>query len=107
MSSKTIVDFCREEKISKSVYYDLKKRGLGPDEFEIPSTRIKRITPEAHAAWRARMAELAKSEAAKLEADRRREIAAVAGRIAAQSPRHISRRHGARSAITARQRSRR
>jgi hypothetical protein len=91
-TSQTIGEFCRAERISKSVYYELKARGLNPDEFEIPGTRIKRITPEARAAWRERMAELAKSETAQLEAERRRELASIAGRAAAASPRHISKR---------------
>jgi hypothetical protein len=65
-------------------------------------TRIKRITPEADAEWEARMAELAKSETARLEAERRRELA-LSGQIAAESPRHVSRR-GARSTPTPRRR---
>ncbi len=89
-SSETIAEFCRKERISRAAYYDLRKRGLGPDVFEIPSTRIKRITPESHAAWRERMAELAKSETARLEAARRRELAKAAGKKAAASARHIS-----------------
>ena len=38
------------------------------------------------------MAELARGEAARLEAERRRELATIAGQIATQSPRHVSRR---------------
>lgn len=90
--SQTRGEFCQTERISKSVFYELKKRGLAPDELEIPGTTIKRITPAARAAWRERMAELAKGEAAQLEAERRRALTAVAGRIAAASPAHVSRR---------------
>jgi hypothetical protein len=59
--------------------------------------------PEADAEWEARMAELAKSETARLEAERRRELATIAGQIAAESLRHVSRR-GARSTPTPRRR---
>ena len=48
--SESIKDFCRIEKISHSGYYNLKRRGKGPKEYQIG--RNKRITPEAHAQWR-------------------------------------------------------
>jgi hypothetical protein len=102
--SQTPTEFCFAEHLSKSTYHELKKRGLGPVELVVPGTKIIRITPEARDAWHAKMAELSKSESAQLEAERRREIAAIAGKIAAQSPRHVSRRHQARLAS---QRSRR
>jgi len=88
----TRAEFCSAEHLSKSTYHNLKKRGLGPEELVVPGSRIIRITAESRQRWHERMAELAKSEAA--EAERRRELAAVAGRIAAKSPLHISRRRG-------------
>jgi hypothetical protein len=57
--------------------------------------------------WAARLRLADESEAARLEAERRRELATIVGRIAAQSPRHASRRRGARTASTARRRGRR
>jgi hypothetical protein len=78
-----------------STFYKLKKLGLGPDVLHVPGTRIERITPEARQAWRERMAELAKSETAQLQAERRRAQAAEAGKLAAQSPNHVSRRTAA------------
>ena len=90
--SKTIPEWCKARRLSRSTYHKLKKLGRGPKELEIPGTRIKRITPEADAEWEARMAELAKSEDAQLEAERRRAQAAEAGKLAAQSPNHVSRR---------------
>jgi hypothetical protein len=81
------------------------KRGLTPEVSEIPGTRIRRITAAAEAAWDARMAELAQSEAVQLEAERRRAQAAEAGRIAAQSPLHVSRRQP--RAVSRQQRARR
>jgi hypothetical protein len=82
--------FCWLENISRSKYFELKKRGLGPDVTDIDG--VHRITPESREAWHERMAEFAKSEAAQLEAERRRELAAIAGRAAAASPLHISKR---------------
>jgi hypothetical protein len=83
---------CAGERISLSSFYEMQRRGLGPELLEVLGTKIRRVTAEARAAWRVRMTKLAQSEAAQLEAQRRREIAAVAGRIAARSPLHISRR---------------
>ena len=93
---KSIATFCSEKNISKSSWYELEKRGLAPETFNIG--RIRRITPAAEKAWAVRMAKLAKSKSARLEAARRRENAVIAGKAAAQSPRHISRRgaHGRR-----------
>ena len=82
--------FCWVENISLAKYFELKKKGLGPRVEDIDG--VKRITPQAREEWHERMAELAKGEAAQLEAERRRVQAAEAGRIAAASPRHISRR---------------
>ena len=53
--SATIAEFCRAERISRATYYGLQKRGIGPDEFVIPGTKIKRVTDESAAAWRTRM----------------------------------------------------
>ena len=81
-------EFCFAENISKTKYYELKKRGLAPDETNIDG--LLRIYTESARKWHERMAELAKSEAARLEAERRRELAVIAGRAAAQSPLHVS-----------------
>ena len=67
---KTVAEWCKARHLSRSTYHKLKNLGRGPKELEIPGTRIKRITPEADAEWEARMAELAKSETARLEAER-------------------------------------
>ena len=93
--SETFAEFARAEGFSLSTFYKLKKLGLGPDVLHVPGTRIERITPEARQAWRERMAELAKSETAQLQAERRRAQAAEAGKLAAQSPNHVSRRTAA------------
>jgi hypothetical protein len=89
---KTLAEFLDRKRISRTFYYSLKKRGLGPDETIYPGSRVIRISAAAERAWDGRMAELAKSESAQLEAERRRTQAAEAGRIAAASPLHISKR---------------
>jgi hypothetical protein len=48
--SKTIVEFCKAERISRSKYYKLKETGNGPDETRVDG--VIRITPESHARWR-------------------------------------------------------
>jgi hypothetical protein len=83
-------EFCYIENISRAKFFDLKKRGLTPDETNIDG--LIRITPQAREMWHERMAELAKSAAVQLEAERRRELAVIAGRAAAASPLHISKR---------------
>lgn len=82
--------------VSKSTYFKLKALGLTPDEYNVPGTRLSRITEAADAAWELRMTELTKSEAAQLEAERRRELAAIAGKAAAASPAHVSKRSARR-----------
>jgi hypothetical protein len=84
-------EFCEIENISRSKFFSLKKRGLGPALLNIDG--LIRITPKAREAWHKRLAKLAKSKAAHLEAERRRKLAEIAGRIAAASPKHISKRH--------------
>lgn len=81
----------RAKGFSISSGYKMKNAGLGPELLEVPGIRGGQVTPEADAAWEQRMAEAAKSQEAQLEAERRRAQAAEAGRIAAQSPRHVSR----------------
>jgi hypothetical protein len=49
MAGKKIRTFCRDNEISKSFYYELKKRGLGPREMRLNTT--VRITPEAEKEW--------------------------------------------------------
>jgi hypothetical protein len=88
--SLTRSEFCYVENMSTTKYHDLKNKGLGPEELNVDG--MIRITPEARAKWHERMAELAKSEAAQLEAERRRAQAVEAGKIAAASSLHISKR---------------
>ena len=90
--SMTPAEWRWKRRVSKSSHHKLKNLGLAPEETIVPGTKIARISPDADRRWEARMAELAQSEAAQLEAARRRELAAAAGRIAAESPLHVSKR---------------
>ncbi len=96
--SQTIAEFCASERISRSSFYDLESRGLAPQVDWIPGTKIRRITPSARRAWHERMRELCSSEAAQLEQERKRAQAREAGRIAAASVNHVSKRRKATAA---------
>src|SRR5437868_1215196 len=89
--SSTIVEFCRLEALSLASYHKLRRAGLGP-EVSVPSGPIVRITAKSRREWHARMAELSRQEAAKLEQRRRVEQARRAGKVAAASPDHVSRK---------------
>jgi len=52
--SKTIAEFCRDNGISRSAYYRLKKMGAGPDEMRPDGSTIVRITHRAEEAWHRR-----------------------------------------------------
>jgi hypothetical protein len=93
--NRMIDDFCAIENICTTEYYTMKKRGHGPAELRIPESRVVRITQAAHLEWRQRMAELAASKAGELETERRRELASVAGKHAAASSTHVSKRRRA------------
>ena len=86
-ASEKIREFCNVEKFSIAFFYELERRGLGPLMLDVPGTRFRRVV-ELHESWRARMAALAKTEDAKLETERRRAQTAIAGKVAAASPRH-------------------
>jgi hypothetical protein len=83
-------EFCAKERISPSSYNNLRIRGHGPVEEHIPFTKIFRISERSRLEWKQRMRRLAQDEAAKAADGRRREQARIAGRLSAQSPRHVS-----------------
>jgi hypothetical protein len=106
-ASEKIREFCNVEKFSIAFFYELERRGLGPLMLDVPGTRFRRVV-ESHESWRARMAALAKTEHARLETARRRELASLAGKAAVASPLHISKqRKSAERAPAAANRSRR
>jgi hypothetical protein len=95
--SLTRQEFCALEQISSTTYHKMMKEGHGPDVSIIPGTRLRRITPEAHREWRARMRAYGESLEVKLKEQRRLEITRRAGEIAAESPLHVSKRRKAQA----------
>jgi hypothetical protein len=80
--------------ISKSTHNKLKKAGLAPEEevIMLPGFKLRRITPQARRDYERKIAELRQSKEAALESARRQAQVEAAGRLAAQSPNHVSRR---------------
>ena len=95
LRSFTIAQLLVAENICRSTYYDLRKRGLGPDETRFPDSPIVRITPEARVAWHKRLAEIAKTKEAQLERERFIAQCTAAGKKAAELPKHISNKRAA------------
>ncbi|SDJ18198.1 MULTISPECIES: hypothetical protein [Bradyrhizobium] len=95
--SMTRKQFCELENMSLSTFHKLKRAGNGPAETHFPGMTFARITPEARREWHAKIEEQRKSEAAKLEAQRRSAFAENAGRNAAASPLHVSKRQKGKS----------
>jgi hypothetical protein len=87
--SKSISEFCLLEKMSKPKFHDLVSKGLGP--VLIREGNLVRIV-ESRRSWHQRMLWHAEQQAALREQARRREQASAAGKIAARSPLHVSKR---------------
>jgi hypothetical protein len=81
--------------ISKSTHLKMKKAGLAPEEEVVilPGFNLVRIPPRARADWERKIAELRQSKETALESARRQAQVEAAGRLAAQSPSHISKNH--------------
>lgn len=90
--SLTIDEFCRVEDISRSLYFKLRRLGYGPAELRAPGTGLVRVSASARRAWQEQLEELGKTKAGELERRRRVEQRRAAGRLAAQSVAHVSRR---------------
>lgn len=88
----TILEFCAVERFSPPTYFKLRNMGFGPEEIVIPGTKLVRITADARRAWHARMHKLAQTKAAKLERERRSRQSIAAGKSAAASPKHNTKR---------------
>jgi hypothetical protein len=100
---KSITAFCKSRGMSRAFFYSLKRRGLAPkiDEIIVPGEpginrgrglKLSRITAEAEREWDAQMQQMRATEAAELEAARAREQRAEAGKLAAASAAHVSKR---------------
>jgi hypothetical protein len=89
---ETPEEWWTRRRYSKSTYYKLKRLGLAPAELRVPGTSIVRITRQADREWERLMAERAREQSAELERQRRVEACRRAGRAAAQSIYHVSKR---------------
>jgi hypothetical protein len=56
--SLTIEEFCAVEKISRTSFFKMQRKGIAPETFRIPGMAIVRVTAQARQEWRARMAAL-------------------------------------------------
>jgi hypothetical protein len=90
--SSTIDEFCTLEKISRASFFKMQRAGVGPELLRVPNTNIVRVTATARRAWHLRMEDIAQQEAATLERQRRVDHAQRAGRAAAKSEAHHSKR---------------
>lgn len=99
--SLTIRRFCELEDMSAATYHKLQRRGLGPHQLRIPGMNFVRITPKARAEWHGRMEAMRQEQAYADEVERQRAHARHAGKIAAQSPSHISNVRRGRKAVGA------
>jgi hypothetical protein len=101
-SAFTVNEFCSRNHISRGLYFNMRKAGIGPAEMRIG--HVVRVSAEAELEWqRARTtpsgAELALVEEAKASLTARGKRA---GDRAAASPRHVSRTRPRRRAGGAR-----
>ena len=88
----SIAEFCFRHSISLATFHKQKRAGLGPAEMRVGN--VVRITLEEELKWQRALTH-PKGDEAKAKA--RAEAAAVArgrnaGKLAAQSPRHVSKR---------------
>ena len=92
----TIELFCRSHSMGKNTYYKLQANGKGPTEIRL-GTKVL-ISVEDAAEWRRSRANPEPEETAAIDAESARlsDRARHAGEVAAQSPRHVSKRRGAR-----------
>jgi hypothetical protein len=88
--------FCEAEGFSLSTYYKLKREGNGPEEELLPGTSIIRITPKAYRDWRIKMEKWNKTKEAKIEKQRRLELARAAGEASVVSRKAGSRKKAAK-----------
>ena len=90
----SILDFCKQHRISRWKYYELRRKGLGPRELSLGPGCV-RITWNANRDWiKAREGPAKTTEARLLERARKDRVKAtsVAGKAAVASPKHVSKR---------------
>jgi hypothetical protein len=93
----SILEWCVKRNYSRSTFFKLQRAGHAPKVRHIPGSNCPRITPAADAQWEKDMEKLATEQAGKLEASRRVELASAAGKKAAASELHVSKRYRPKS----------
>jgi hypothetical protein len=85
-------EFCALEGLSMDQYRKLLEEGNGPCERWLPGIDLPQITPQDRAKWQKRMAQSKIQNRIKRERKRRSEHFKRLGKLAVQSPNHISHR---------------
>jgi hypothetical protein len=91
----TIDEFCFVEHISKASFYAMQRQGTGPEVTYLPArgrAPMPRVSAQARRDWHAALKARHATAAAALEATRKREQCAEAGKLAAESVQHVSKR---------------
>jgi hypothetical protein len=88
----TIKEWARKRRWSLSKFYNQQKKGLAPEVLRPPGCREGFITAQEDHDWEVRTLKRNKGEAARKEAERRSAQARMAGRKAAKSELHVSKR---------------
>jgi hypothetical protein len=86
----TLAQWAEKRNISVPTAHKIINAGLGPEVFQVPGIRGNHVTPAADLRWEKKMYALRKSKEVKHAAAQRRKNAEQAGRIAAESPLHVS-----------------
>jgi hypothetical protein len=89
--------FCVAENISLSTYHKMRRAGHGPRETHFPRMALVRISAEDRRTWHADIKKWNKTEAADQENQRRAAQTRAAGKKAAESPKHVSKRKKGKS----------
>jgi len=85
---ETLAEWLARRRWKHAKFYEMKRRGLAPDTLRPPGTSHVTITPAADAEWERRMYELAQSDEAKLEEERRTAQRRAAVKLAIQRGTH-------------------
>lgn len=95
----SINEICKRNRISRGKYFSLRRAGLGPVEMRLPPNTI-RVTLEAERDWQRACEQPTGDQLAAVEQCKAALAArgSKAGRLAAESQRHVSKRRARRGA---------
>jgi hypothetical protein len=91
----SINEFCALENISRSTFEKWRKMNIAPVFKRFPGMTLQRLSRDDYAAWKKKQAKQQRqwADTVAVEAAARVERAAVAGRISAAGPRHVSKQN--------------